>query len=340
MFLSVVLLFASLAAILVAAELFTNGIEWLGHKLKLGEGAVGSILAAVGTALPETMIAVVAVIAAIGAPAAAAHVSEEIGIGAILGAPMMLSTLAMLVTGLAVIIFARKGKRGIDMHVDYRVLGRDLRTFFLVYLVALGAAFVPCRAGKIAIGLFLIACYTFYVYKTFTGASKSTQEHELGPLHLQRRRDVPHLWVVIVQLSVALAVMIGGARLFLHAVTNVSHILGIPGLVLSLIITPIATELPEKFNSVLWVRQGKDTLALGNISGAMVFQSSITPAIGILFTSWKLTPDAIASILIAVAATAMIWAGLNLRKKLSPYLLVAVGLLYAVFPIYVFVLRG
>jgi cystathionine beta-lyase/cystathionine gamma-synthase len=38
-----VLLVGSLVAILGAAELFTNGIEWFGHKLDLAEGAVGSV---------------------------------------------------------------------------------------------------------------------------------------------------------------------------------------------------------------------------------------------------------------------------------------------------------
>ncbi|HNC05350.1 MAG TPA: hypothetical protein PLS38_03490, partial [Solirubrobacterales bacterium] len=56
------LLLFSFAIILTGALLFTNAIEWLGHKLNLGEGAVGSILAAVGTAMPETLIPIVAII--------------------------------------------------------------------------------------------------------------------------------------------------------------------------------------------------------------------------------------------------------------------------------------
>ena len=56
------LLILSFAVILTGALLFTNAIEWLGHKLNLGEGAVGSILAAVGTAMPETLIPIVAII--------------------------------------------------------------------------------------------------------------------------------------------------------------------------------------------------------------------------------------------------------------------------------------
>ena len=62
------LLLFSFAIILTGALLFTNAIEWLGHKLNLGEGAVGSIPAAVGTAMPETLIPIVAIIGGSVAP--------------------------------------------------------------------------------------------------------------------------------------------------------------------------------------------------------------------------------------------------------------------------------
>src|SRR5512135_3609651 len=91
--------------ILVSAELFTNGIEWFGRKLELAEGAVGSVLAAVGTALPETMIPIIAILFTGGA-------SEEVGVGAILGAPFMLATLAMFVTGVAVMVMGRRRPTG------------------------------------------------------------------------------------------------------------------------------------------------------------------------------------------------------------------------------------
>src|SRR3954454_9607576 len=96
----------ALAVILIAAELFTNGIEWFGHKLNLAEGVVGSVLAAVGTALPETMIPLVAIL--FSANAASPDAAHAIGVGAILGAPFMLSTLAMFVTGVGVIGYAQR----------------------------------------------------------------------------------------------------------------------------------------------------------------------------------------------------------------------------------------
>ena len=89
-----IVLAVSFVLILAGAELFTNGIEWFGRKLGLAEGAVGSVLAAVGTALPETMIPIIAIVFASGAS------TSGIGVGAILGAPFMLATLASLAIAL------------------------------------------------------------------------------------------------------------------------------------------------------------------------------------------------------------------------------------------------
>ena len=290
---------------------------------------MGSVLAAVGTALPETTVAVVAVVA--GGPA-----RTEAGIGAILGAPMMLSTLAMFVTGAAVLIFSASKIRKPEIDADYQVVGRDLRSFFLVYALALAAAFIPVRAGKIPIALILVVTYALYVKRTFASPENSGSEGHMRPLHFHPTADFPHIKVVIVQLVAGVAMMLIGARVFVETVTAAAASLGIAPLVLSLMVTPIATELPEKFNSVTWIRHRKDTLALGNITGAMVFQSSVLPAIGILFTPWNPDPHAIASMVIALLASSVIWAEMTLRKRLSPYSLMIGGVLYALFPIAVF----
>jgi cation:H+ antiporter len=81
MILAIALLIAGLALILLAAEFFTNGVEHLGEKLNLGEGAVGSVLAAVGTAMPETLVPIVAILFSKGTS------NHEIGLGGIKGLP-------------------------------------------------------------------------------------------------------------------------------------------------------------------------------------------------------------------------------------------------------------
>lgn len=326
---TVLVLFVGLAMIFLAAELFTNAIEWFGKRMDIGEGAVGSVLAAVGTALPETSVAIVAIV-----KGGEGH--TEAGIGAVLGAPMMLSTLAMFVTGVAVLVFASAGKRSRTINADYRVVGRDLRSFFLVYTLAFVAGVLPGKLPKVAIAIVLLGIYGRYLYRTFACKDQNSEDEGMRPLHFTRQASLPRLRWISTQLLAGLALMIFGAMEFVESVTVVAKSAGISPLVLSLIITPIATELPEKFNSITWMRHRKDTLALGNITGAMVFQSSVLPAIGILFTPWELDAKALASIVIAVLATFIAWADMTWRKRLSPYSLVVCGALYLLYPLFVF----
>src|SRR5689334_21521774 len=151
-------LLVSFLIILAGAELFTNGIEWFGHKLGLAEGAVGSVLAAVGTALPETMIPIIAILFA------GQEHSNEIGVGAILGAPFMLATLAMFVTGAAVMIQARHREAGDVMPVDPKVLWAYMRTFVIAYGLAIAAAMVlPAEPTwpKIIVAIALLVIYAW-----------------------------------------------------------------------------------------------------------------------------------------------------------------------------------
>jgi cation:H+ antiporter len=292
----IVVLILAFFVILAGAELFTNGIEWFGRKLELAEGAVGSVLAAVGTALPETMIPIIAIVTGAGSEA-----SHGVGVGAILGAPFMLSTLAMFITGAAVLYVGRRRDRRDDMPVDTGVLAHDMRYFAIAYAIAIGAAFLPLDPEwpKLVIAIVLLSTYAWYVRGHFAEESKEGGE-ELAPLRLRRldpahaeNPAVPRLRIVNVQVLLALAFIVVGAFFFVGAVEDLSTTLGIAPLILALVIAPIATELPEKFNSVIWVRQGKDTLAMGNITGAMVFQSTIPTVVALVFAAdaWHLTDD-------------------------------------------------
>ncbi|HLF71256.1 MAG TPA: sodium:calcium antiporter [Dehalococcoidia bacterium] len=326
----------SLLIILIAAELFTNAIEWFGHRLNIAQGAVGSVLAAVGTALPETMIPLIAILVV------GTEDSHEIGVGAILGAPFLLSTAAFAVTGLGVIFFANRRTTGTDMRLDAEVIRRDIGYFFAVYLLAIAASFIPNDTVKHFFAIVMLALYGYYLYRTFTddGDPELETDEELNPLRLHRLLGgfgPPPTLQIMAQLLISLGLIIGGAQLFVTNLETVAHDLGVPALALALIIAPLATELPEKFNSIIWVRQGKDTLAMGNISGAMVFQSCIPVSVGIVFTDWKLTETALVSAAIALFSTAIVYLSIRSRGYLSSYVLARAGLLWVGFVIYVVV---
>ena len=137
---SVLLLVVSFAVILAGALLFTNAVEWIGHRLKLGEGAVGSLLAAVGTAMPETLIAIVALIGA------AKEGADQVAIGAIVGAPFLLGTLAMGLVGLFAYLYRERREQGLELNAHRPTLERDL-VFFLIFFAACAGACLGRSAG-------------------------------------------------------------------------------------------------------------------------------------------------------------------------------------------------
>ncbi len=327
---SIAILIVSLGIILLAAELFVNGVEWLGKKFNLSEGAVGSVLAAVGTALPETIIPIIAIVFGRGTE------GHDIGIGAILGAPLMLSTLAMFVTGLAVVIFRRRRAHGVKVMADYSTMSRDLLFFMIIFAVAILAGMIPpaLRSLQVGIAVVMVISYILYVHFMLNQERDLESDNQMHPCYFDRRH-AELLWIII-QVLVALGIMILGATLFVESVKVVAHTYGVPAFVLALIITPIATELPEKFNSVIWVSREKDTLALGNITGAMVFQSSLIPALGIFLTDWQLTSSALVSASLALLSALIIFVQLRTRKHISAPILMAGGLIYAIFLVGVF----
>jgi cation:H+ antiporter len=326
---SVFLLIVALAIILASAELFTNGVEWFGRRYDLGEGAVGSVLAAVGTALPETLIPVIAIIFTGGAAA------EDVGVGAILGAPFMLASLAMFVTGAAIIVFSLLGRRSRDVRLNEPVMRRDLSHFLIAYALAMAAGAIDVLALHYVLAAGLMLFYGYYVWETMK--SEGDLEGDTKPLYFHRHPEMPHRRRIFLQIAVALGGIILGAEIFVEQVQVVSDSLGADPLLVSLLITPIATELPEKFNSVLWVRNGKDTLALGNITGAMVFQSTFPVSIGLVFTTWKLDPVALVSGVLALASGLVFYVTLRVAHRMTWWSIAGAGSMYFVYIAYVLI---
>jgi cation:H+ antiporter len=104
---------------------------------------------------------------------------------------------------------------------------------------------------------------------------------------MQRRRPSPQTWAVVTQTLVTLAIIFGASHLFVAQLDAVGPMLGLPAAVTALLLSPIATELPEIMNAIIWVRQGKTALALANISGAMMIQATVPSGLGLLFTPWR-----------------------------------------------------
>lgn len=318
-----------LVVILIAAEVFTNALEHLGEKLKISEGVTGSIFAAVGTALPETMVPLLAIFAGTENKA----LNEEIGVGAILGAPLMLSTLTLFLMTLAV--WKKRGTQGL-FNPERSGLARDLNFFLIAFSLSAVALFVPhdTPSVRMVIAITMVLIYFVYIMLTLRASSalvKDGHATEAGEKMFLSRLGLPqNMPIILLQLTLGLILLVVGAKGFIHGIEGASTTWGISALLLSLMIIPIATELPEKINSILWIRKHKDTLAFGNVTGAMVFQGTLLPAIGIMLTPWAPQIEVLAGIVITLIAA--LWLRVMLsRGQLRIWHLAVNGLLYVTY---------
>jgi cation:H+ antiporter len=245
------LLVAGFAAVLGGALLFTNAVEWAGTRLGLGVGAVGTVLAAVSTALPESVIPVVAILR--GEPD-----GDNVAVGAIVGAPFMLATVAMALMGVAAIGFAHRRPQRATLRLQRGIVRRDLVFFLALFAAALLLGVGVPEIVRYAAAPLLLVAYGGYVVLTVRRGGAAQPDEELPDLIADPTKDDPPASVAIaLQFVVGLALIIGGAHLIVEELIAIAERLEVSPLVLSLLVAPLATELPEKANSVLWIREGR-----------------------------------------------------------------------------------
>ncbi len=324
MFVTVMVLLGSAILIYFSCELFVNSIEWVGKRFGIAKSAVGSILAALGTALPESAVTLIAVV--FGSSAS----QKDVGVGAALGGPLVLSTIAYGFVGWSVLSFRRRRSQGTVLTLNHRKLGRDQLWFLLIFLCNLALGQVVFT-GKKWTGLLFLAVYGAYFFSEMRAKEgESAAEDVLEPLKFQPKRREPQTIWIMWQCTLSLVLIFLGSRIFVDRLETLSLALGMPAHIVSLLLSPIATELPEIINVLIWVRQGKEELAFGNISGAMMIQATVPSALGIFFTSWVFDRYLTFAALATVLSIVFLWHTLR-SKRLSAGRLSYAVLFYLIF---------
>lgn len=325
--LTIALLLVSAGLIYFACEWFVNGVEWLGRRLNLSRTAVGSVLAAFGTALPESVVTLVAVLTGRD------ESSKNIGVGAALGGPLVLGTIAYAVVGLSVL--ANGGRNGTTaLTFQPQRLFRDQLWFLTIFVVKIGLGLVAF-AYKPMLGFAFLAAYAVYLLGEIR-REEEDEEHELEPLSLRPGVADPGMGWILLQTGLALLVIFAASHLFVLQLSRIGPWVGLSPAVVALLLSPIATELPETMNAIIWIRQGKQRLAVANISGAMMIQATVPSAFGLLFTRWLFDAPLILSGVVTLVSIAAMLVLLH-RRQLTAlrlswfwgfYLIFAVGLVF------------
>jgi len=328
-FASIILLILSIGLVLISCFFFNNAIEWFGKRFELSEGIIGKIISIIGTSIPQIIIPLIAFIFIRGAE------TIEISIGAIIEAPFVLSTLGFAIIGFRIITLAKKGERGIEMEADFIIISRDLKFFLITYSFAIFAGLLTDKVPKVFIGFVLLIIYGYYLYRNVVYEERVSEELHT-PLYFSSRGGEITLELIIFQLISSLIAFIGGGWLFIHTMKEMATLIGgvqapLIGLILAILFIPIVVELPSKFNLIIWLKEGKDTLTLSDMISSMIFQACILVIIGILFTPWKLQGIGLLVGCIPIVVTAIIYITMTMQEKVNPYILLWSGGFYLVF---------
>jgi cation:H+ antiporter len=329
MALSVALFLLCTAAIYLSCEYFVNGVEWMGRRLGMGATATGTVLAAFGTALPESAVTFVAVV--FGRNTA----QKEIGVGAAVGGPLVLSTISYAVVGVVLWSSRHKLRRAnTELQLDTQRLSSDQAWFLVIFIVALALGLVSFPFKR-WLGILLFGTYAWYVWREMTaGHGREHDDEQLEPLKFRPKNPNPCLAWASLQTLAALLVIAVASHTFVGQLENIGTHLGVSPQLVALILSPVATELPETLNALIWVRQGRERLALANISGAMMIQATVPAGLGVLFTTWRFDPPLVVAASTATAAIILLWLMFR-RQRVTGVSLVPLGLLYVLFAIVV-----
>lgn len=328
----VALLIGCAIAIYLACEWFVNAIEWLGVRWKMGTLAIGTVLAAIGTALPESVVTLVAV------TKGDSPISKDIGVGAAMGGPLVLATIAYGVTGWMLLrrkrALANAGggdTRDLLDDVDLSKLPKDQKWFLSIFAVKVTLGLVAF-ALKPWCGLLFFAAYGVYFVKEMRADAEAHSSADLEPLKLQPKKEIPSGWAVLVQTIVTLVIIFAASQLFVTQLEWAGPELGLSAAVTALLISPVATELPEVMNAIIWVKQGKTSLALANISGAMMIQATVPSGLGIVFTPWHFDgPLILSGVVTILAILYLLW--LMRRNRFTSTRLAMTAGFYGVFAV-------
>src|SRR5262249_51293758 len=221
MILTFALLILCAVLIYLSCEYFVNGIEWVGAQLGIARSAVGTVLAAFGTALPESVVTFVAVVFGRTAP------HKDIGVGAALGGPLVLATIAYAVVGLTFVLTRTHQRASLLSRIDAQRLRRDQVWFLWVFLgkVALG---LMAFSFKRWLGLLFLGAYAVYTWREIRAENEvGAAEVALEPLKFRPQERHPATGWALLQTGLALAVIFLSSQFFVYQLEAIGPWLGL-----------------------------------------------------------------------------------------------------------------
>jgi cation:H+ antiporter len=265
---NVFLLLGWLGELIFASWLLSDGAEHLAERW--GGRFVGRTLLSVATTLPEIGIVV----------AAAKGGSYGTALGSALG-----SNLFMMTFGLAImlIIATTRLSKAPQKFIDVKEFGLD-KIFLIITAVAGAVMFMDgyeIMDGIIFAGLF--AVYLGFAFREMKKEKKiiplEASLHE-GSSQIKSKKHFTRAMVLFIAGTVGIFI---GAEPFVHSLEGVSVDLGVSVVILAVIVSPIAGEMPEKISMILLARKSANgaSIAVANVLGSKILNNTLLLSVAI-----------------------------------------------------------
>lgn len=280
-----------LGELVVASWALSYGAEHL--SLKYGAKFIGRTFLSVATTLPE--IAIVIYAAATG--------SYDIAIGAGLGSNLLMMTLGL---SLMLIIATTRLSKAPLKGIDVSTFKLD-KVFLIITSIASAVLFIDGYNyfdGFIFAGMFIAyfvlalremkvqrkkEILTFRSNKDTRGYDENGDDNDskgdfanFNVGHKPKSFDKQMIKAILIFVTGTIGILIG-AEPFVHSLQGISRDIGVSAVILAVIISPIAGEMPEKISLMILARKGTHgaSVAISNVLGSKILNNTLLLAVAV-----------------------------------------------------------
>ena len=252
MLLPVAAVIFGIVLLVFSADKFVDGAASAAKRLGLPPLLIGMLVIGFGSSMPEMVISALS----------ASQGNSGLALGNAFGSNI---TNIALILGLTAVISPIK--------VESTVLRRELPLLAGVTLAAAALfyddSFLSRLDGWLLIGLFaLIMAWSIY------SGLKNKDDH-LGAMVEQELEQPMPMLRAMTYVVLGLTVLVISSRILVWGGVEIAQSLGISDLIIGLTIVAVGTSLPELASSIAAVRKNEHDLALGNVIGSNLFNTSI-----------------------------------------------------------------
>ena len=238
---NLIFLFIGLGLLVFGAELIIRGSISFGKKLKVSLFAIGVVIIAGGTSLPELASSINAVVIN----------HADLAVGAVIGSNIANLILVMAATSFLIPI----------SNINQNQINQAwINIFLALVLITMSFFILPFN---FLFGILSVCLLFFIMYM-------QVKQGSLDVSDVEEKGDYS-LLISIIFILVGILLLIYGSDLFVKSAINIANELNIPEAIIGVSLVAFGTSLPELVVGILSAIRRKVDFALGNVLGSNIY---------------------------------------------------------------------